>query len=279
MQQPIKPSCSPPGMWTPQAITSTRVGWGVLGWVCISSRHGTMCRSPAHTLLCRSPTYILSSLDSCCSGLLKAPLSDFQAELYGWLAYPVGFSSIYRGYAFGTGKSAWRGLISGLPWDLSLLLGFTVPWPDLCLLPGPCPNSKHLALPPGTLEAAKPSSSEKKPKHSLVILVLVGFTPVVLRSNFRVLRSSPKLSMTLLSRCPLPQVEPSMGFVKIDFIIIKCLFKQMPPPFHTPGDGGRGWGFGRTISHHSEGNMQRHSPGHRVRGVGEGQGGELSTPL
>ena len=31
-----------------------------------------------------------------------------------------------------------------------------------------------------------------------------------------------------------------MGFVKIDFIIIKCLFKQMPPPFHTPGDQGGG---------------------------------------
>lgn len=39
----------------------------------------------------------------------------------------------------------------------------------------------------------------------------------------------------------MPQVEPHMGFVKIDFIIIKCLLKQMPPPFHTAGDqGGRG---------------------------------------
>lgn len=29
--------------------------------------------------------------------------------------------------------------------------------------------------------------------------------------------------------------------MKIDFIIIKCLFKQIPPPFHTPGDqGGNG---------------------------------------
>lgn len=41
-------------------------------------------------------------------------------------------------------------------------------------------------------------------------------------------------------RSPSSQVEPSMGFVKIDFIIIKCLFKQMPPPFHTPGDQGGG---------------------------------------
>ena len=41
-------------------------------------------------------------------------------------------------------------------------------------------------------------------------------------------------------RGPSSQVEPSMGFVKIDFIIIKCLFKQMPPPFNTPGDQGGG---------------------------------------
>lgn len=72
------------------------------------------------------------------------------------------------------------------------------------------------------------------------------------------------------------QAEASINFVKIDFIIIKCHFKQMPH-HPTPLETRVGVGVQSNISHHSKGNMQRDSP---RQGVTDGMvRGGVEAPL
>lgn len=70
--------------------------------------------------------------------------------------------------------------------------------------------------------------------------------------------------MTHPSKESFARAELSINFVKIDFIIVKCLFKQMPhhpTPLETRGEVR----VQSNISHHSKENMQRDSPRQGVK--------------
>lgn len=87
---------------------------------------------------------------------------------------------------------------------------------------------------------------------------------------------SKAISMTHPSTESSTQAEASINFVKIDFIIIKCHFKQMPH-HPTPLETRVGVGVQSNISHHSKGNMQRDSP---RQGVTDGMvRGGVEAPL
>lgn len=148
--------------------------------------------------------------------------------LVDWFFLYLFFLSIWY-WRSKTAGHAFSPPVSPLPLSRSLSPSRTLPQLQTS---GPTPNT--WSCDKGRMKLPKLQRNSRVASSSCHSLVLPP-SPWNVTSGF----SSPEPSMILLSS-PKSQVETSRSFVKIDFIIIKCLFKQMPPPFLTPGEQGGG---------------------------------------